>query len=114
MRIHPGPPILTEAKADQRAAAGWKPAGPALMRVVEHDHWLPLGLQALQRCSGLLSRRARGSTVATHHFHLEVEPGQRTGTASKADRSTLWDGEHFLRLPPIQFRLGRAADALVL
>ena len=24
------------------------------------------GLQALQRCSGLLSRRARGSTVATH------------------------------------------------
>jgi hypothetical protein len=25
------------------------------------------GLQALQRCSGLLSRRARGSTVATHH-----------------------------------------------
>jgi hypothetical protein len=25
-------------------------------------------LQALQRCSGLLSRRARGSTVATHHF----------------------------------------------
>ena len=26
------------------------------------------GLQALQRCSGLLSRRARGSTVATHHF----------------------------------------------
>ena len=27
-----------------------------------------LGLQALQRCSGLLNRRARGSTVATHHF----------------------------------------------
>ena len=26
------------------------------------------GLQALQRCSGLLNRRARGSTVATHHF----------------------------------------------
>ena len=28
----------------------------------------PPGLQALQRCSGLLNRRARGSTVATHHF----------------------------------------------
>ena len=27
-----------------------------------------LGLQVLQRCSGLLNRRARGSTVATHHF----------------------------------------------
>jgi hypothetical protein len=26
------------------------------------------GLQALQRCSGLLHRRARGSTLATHHF----------------------------------------------
>ena len=26
------------------------------------------GLQALQLCSGLLNRRARGSTVATHHF----------------------------------------------
>ena len=25
------------------------------------------GLQALQRCSGLLNRKARGSTVATHH-----------------------------------------------
>src|ERR1043166_5672328 len=27
-----------------------------------------IGLQGLQRCSGLLNRRARGSTVATHHF----------------------------------------------
>src|SRR5512136_637046 len=27
-----------------------------------------IGLQALQRCSGLLNRRARGSTVATYHF----------------------------------------------
>ena len=31
-----------------------------------------LGLQALQRCSGLLNRRARGSTVATHHFYAGV------------------------------------------
>ena len=103
-RIHPGPPLL-EVKADKRTAADWKPAGPARVRVVEHDHWLPLGLQALQRCSGFLIRRARGSTVATHHFRLEVEPDQRAGTASKADRSTLWDGEHFLRLPPFCFGL---------
>ena len=27
-----------------------------------------LGLQALQRCSGLLNRRARGGTVATHQI----------------------------------------------
>ena len=33
------------------------------LRVAVH-----FGLQALQRCSGLLNRRARGSTVATHHF----------------------------------------------
>jgi hypothetical protein len=31
------------------------------------------GLQALQRCSGLLNRRARGSTVATHHFRIRGE-----------------------------------------
>lgn len=33
-------------------------------------------------------------------MHQEVEPDQRTGAASKADRSTLWDGEHVLQLPP--------------
>ena len=32
-----------------------------------------IGLQALQRCSGLLNRRARGSTVATHHFRIRGE-----------------------------------------
>ena len=31
------------------------------------------GLQALQRCSGLLNRRARGSTVATHHSCIRGE-----------------------------------------
>ena len=36
-----------------------------------------VGLQALQRCSGLLNRRARGSTVATHHPSLGTE--QREG-----------------------------------
>jgi hypothetical protein len=34
---------------------------------------LPPGLQALQRCSGFLNRRARGSTVATHHFRIRGE-----------------------------------------
>ena len=32
-----GAAIFMEVKADERAAAGWKPVGPAF-RVVEHDH----------------------------------------------------------------------------
>ena len=39
-----------------------------LAAAVQLRHRVALGLQALQRCSGLLNRRARGSTVATHHF----------------------------------------------
>ena len=33
-----GAATFMEVKADKRAAAGWKPDGPAFMRVVEHDH----------------------------------------------------------------------------
>ena len=33
------------------------------------------GLQALQRCSGLLNRKARGSTVATHHAFMQKSAG---------------------------------------
>jgi len=33
------------------------------------------GLQALQRCSGLLNRRARGSTVAAHHAFMQKSAG---------------------------------------
>jgi hypothetical protein len=39
-----------------------------LAAVVQLHLRVASGLQALQRCSGLLNRRARGSTVATHHF----------------------------------------------
>src|SRR6266545_1366379 len=39
-----------------------------LVAAVQLRHRVAFGLQALQRCSGLLNRRARGSTVATHHF----------------------------------------------
>src|SRR6266571_6970284 len=39
-----------------------------LAAVVQLRLRVAIGLQALQRCSGLLNRRARGSTVATHHF----------------------------------------------
>ena len=43
-----------------------------------------LGLQALQRCSGLLNRRARGSTVAAHHFEgEEVRLKNSGGVASR-------------------------------
>ena len=40
--------------------------------------------------------------MAGDYFFLEVEPDQRAGTVSKTDRSTSWDGEHDLRLPPLQ------------
>ena len=42
-----------------------------------------VGLQALQRCSGLLNRRARGSTVATHAFSPKSEvSGPKSGTTT--------------------------------
>src|SRR5260221_14712623 len=44
-----------------------------LAAVVQLRLRVVFGLQALQRCSGLLSRRARGSTVATHHFASVVK-----------------------------------------
>jgi hypothetical protein len=39
-----------------------------LIVAVQLRRRVAFGLQALQRCSGLLNRRARGSTVAAHHF----------------------------------------------
>ena len=43
-----------------------------LAAVVQLHLRVAIGLQALQRCSGLLNRRARGSTVATHHLQADV------------------------------------------
>src|SRR5947199_1553138 len=47
------------------------------------------GLQALQRCSGLLNRRARGSTVATHHFGegTRIEKFMRGFGAARSESS---------------------------
>src|SRR5882724_10684055 len=45
-----------------------RPGFTVLAAVVQLRLRVANGLQALQRCSGLLNRRARGSTVATHHF----------------------------------------------
>src|SRR5439155_8543505 len=47
------------------------------------------GLQALQRCSGLLNRRARGSTVATHHFGggTRIEKSMRGFGAVRSESS---------------------------
>src|SRR3989441_12972937 len=48
------------------------------------------GLQALQRCSGLLNRRARGSTVATHHFGggTRIEKSMRGFGAARSDKAS--------------------------
>ncbi len=58
------------------------------------------GSQALQRCSGLLNRRARGGTVATHHFHWKLNRTSVPGLFRKQIVPQLRDGEHALRLPP--------------
>ena len=44
----------------------------ALAAAVQLRLRVAIGLQALQRCSGLLNRRARGSTVATHQLRNGV------------------------------------------
>ena len=68
MRIHPGPPLSWKSKRTSVPP----PVGSRTElqpQLVVHDHGLPpFGSQALQRCSGLLNRGARGSTVATHQF----------------------------------------------
>ena len=59
------PAVLTISR-DAGAGDGQDFTG--LAAVVRLHPRVAFGLQALQRCSGHLSRRARGSTVATHHF----------------------------------------------
>ena len=59
------PPALTILR-DANTGAGWGFTDPAA--AVQLRLRVAVGLQALQRCSGFLNRRARGSTVATHHF----------------------------------------------
>jgi hypothetical protein len=70
------------------------------------------GLQALQRCSGLLNRRARGSTVATHQPSLAASRRAKTvapkRTASRRTRPRM-DSE--LRLGRPFRRCGSAATA---
>jgi hypothetical protein len=50
-----------------------------------------------RKLSGQSTGRKRGDS---NHFS-EAEPDKRAGTVLKTERSTPWDGEHDLRLPPI-------------
>src|SRR5438445_11176028 len=61
-----------------------------LAAVVQLRLRVVFGLQALQRCSGLLSRRARGSTVATHHFGggTRIEKSMRGFGAARSDKAS--------------------------
>ena len=74
------------------------------------------GLQALQRCSGLLNRRARGSTVATHHFGggTRIEKSMRS-LACPARRIKLLPFRFLLRFnaPVAQCIERRASNAEV-
>jgi hypothetical protein len=70
-RLRPGKPF---SRREYRCRSGLHRPGcggstPPSCRVLCRR---PPGLQALQRCSGLLNRRARGSTVATHHLNAPV------------------------------------------
>ena len=56
--------VAVEILKFSRLHLGALTAVPLRLRVV-NDYQ---GLQALQRCSGLLNRRARSITVATRHF----------------------------------------------
>ena len=64
------PPALTISR-DANTGAGQDFTD--LAAAVQLRLRVAIGLQALQRCSGLLNRRARGSTVATHHFRIRGE-----------------------------------------
>jgi len=64
------------------------PGGPqdftGLVVVVQLRLRVAFGLQALQRCSGLLNRRARGSTVAAHQLlQLQVFKLQVAGSLAR-------------------------------
>ena len=63
-------PLLTSAAVNflRDAKSRCRPGFTDLTAAVQLRLRVAIGLQALQRCSGLLNRRARGSTVATHHF----------------------------------------------
>lgn len=60
------------------------------------------GLQALQRCSGLLNRRARGSTVATHQLWSRVEDRRsKAGTQTPRFMLSTLDSRRSTNFPPM-------------
>lgn len=64
--VQGAPPCCSLFSRDSNAGVGQDLTG--LAAAVQLRLRVAFGLQALQRCSGPLNRRARGSTVATHHF----------------------------------------------
>ena len=66
LRLGLRPQPRSSFPATRNAGAGQDVTG--LAAAVQLRLRVAFGLQALPRCSGLLNRRARGSTVATHHF----------------------------------------------
>src|SRR5438477_8040842 len=82
---------MSFTRRDYRCRSGHHRPGcggstPPSCRVLADGHQ---GLQALQRCSGLLNRRARGSTVATHHFGggTRIEKSMRGFGAARGESS---------------------------
>jgi hypothetical protein len=61
-------PCANTSDHSRDAKPGGRQDFTGLVVAVQLRRRVAFGLQALQRCSGLLNRRARGSTVAAHHF----------------------------------------------
>jgi hypothetical protein len=121
-RIHPGQPLSgsQSGRARRRRLEAGRSCNRSLWSMPTDFRF---GSQALQRSSGLRSgamqsaapqfggsASARGilkpRSTGQHRgdspiSKMEAEPDKRAGTVSKTDRSTSWDGEHDLRLPPL-------------
>ena len=81
-------PAALSISRDANTGAGQDVTG--LAAAVQLRLRVAVGLQALQRCSGLLNRRARGSTVATHHFGggTRIEKSMRGFGAARSDKAS--------------------------
>ena len=95
-------PVALTILRDANTGAGQE--FTALAAAVQLRLRVATGLQALQRCSGLLNRRARGSTVATHHFHAGVaqqrqQQFRKLPGESPHESASLSAGSKFLMLP---------------
>ena len=71
-------PCANTSDHSRDAKPGGRQDFTGLVVAVQLRRRVAFGLQALQRCSGLLNRRAPGSTVAAHHFEQHNSASRKT------------------------------------